>query len=95
MRLLPLALLLGLALPAQSASPPPKPWRSSAEVIAAAPAADWREPRPEDLLVMELPQGRFERRIALPPGVYGEVRRFEANGCLVVTLAKAGMRRQP
>ena len=43
----------------------------------------------------ELPQGRFERRIALPPGVYGEVRRFEANGCLVVTLAKAGMRRQP
>ena len=44
---------------------------------------------------MELPQGRFERRIALPPGVYGEVRRFEANGCLVVTLAKAGMRRQP
>lgn len=44
---------------------------------------------------MELPQGRFERRIALPPGVYGEVRRFEANGCLVVTLAKAGMQRQP
>ena len=44
---------------------------------------------------MELPQGRFERRIALPPGVYGEVRRFEANGCLVVTLAKAGGRRQP
>jgi len=44
---------------------------------------------------MELPQGRFERRIALPPGVYGEVRRFEANGCLVVTLAKAAMRRQP
>src|SRR3990167_68853 len=44
---------------------------------------------------MELPQGRFERRVALPPGVYGEVRRFEANGCLVVTLAKAGTRRQP
>jgi len=44
---------------------------------------------------MELPQGRFERRIALPPGVYGEVRRFEANGCLVVTLAKAAARRQP
>ena len=44
---------------------------------------------------MELPQGRFERRVALPPGVYGEVRRFEANGCLVVALAKAGTRRQP
>ena len=44
---------------------------------------------------MELPQGRFERQVALPPGVYGEVRRFEANGCLVVTLAKASVRRQP
>lgn len=44
---------------------------------------------------MELPQGRFERRIGLPPGVYGEVRRFEINGCLAVTLAKAGTRRQP
>lgn len=44
---------------------------------------------------MELPQGRFERRIGLPPGVYGEVRRFEVNGCLAVTLAKASTRRQP
>ena len=32
---------------------------------------------------------------SVPPGVYGEVRRFEANGCLAVTLAKAGARRQP
>ena len=44
---------------------------------------------------LELPQGRFERRLALPPGVYGEVRRFEVNGCLAVTLAKAATRRQP
>jgi len=44
---------------------------------------------------LELPQGRFERRVALPPGVYGEVRRFEVNGCLAVTLAKAATRRQP
>lgn len=44
---------------------------------------------------LELPQGRFERRIALPPGLYGDVRRFEVNGCLAVTLAKAGPRRQP
>ena len=44
---------------------------------------------------MELPQGRFERRIELPPGHYGEVRRFEVNGCLAVTLAKAVVRRQP
>lgn len=82
MRLLPLALLLGLALPAQSASPPPKPWRSSAEVIAAAPAADWREPRPEDLLVMELPQGRV--LIELAPRF---APRHVAN---IRTLARAG-----
>jgi HSP20 family molecular chaperone IbpA len=44
---------------------------------------------------LELPQGRFERRIALPPGHYGEVRRFEVHGCLAVTLAKAALRRQP
>lgn len=44
---------------------------------------------------LELPQGRFERRISLPPGLYGDVRRFEVNGCLAVTLAKAGPRRQP
>ena len=42
---------------------------------------------------LELPQGRFERRIDLPAGVYGEVKRFAINGCLVVTLAKAGGRR--
>jgi len=36
---------------------------------------------------LELPQGRFERRISLPPGRYS-VRRFAANGCLVLHLAK-------
>ena len=38
---------------------------------------------------LELPQGRFERRIPLPPGRYDAVRRFAANGCLVFELAKA------
>jgi HSP20 family protein len=38
---------------------------------------------------LELPQGRFERRIALPAGRY-VVRRFAANGCLVLQLAKMG-----
>ncbi len=42
---------------------------------------------------MELPQGRFERRIPLPPGRYGSVRRASAHGCLVVSLQKlAGSR---
>jgi hypothetical protein len=36
-----------------------------------------------------------EEEVADYFGVYGEVRRFEVNGCLAVTLAKAGTRRQP
>ena len=31
---------------------------------------------------LELPQGRFERRVPLPPGRYAAVRRAEAHGCL-------------
>ena len=38
---------------------------------------------------LELPQGRFERRIPLPPGRYSAIRRSELNGCLGVTLEKA------
>ena len=38
---------------------------------------------------LELPQGRFERRIALPPGRYA-VSRFALNGCIVLRLAKTG-----
>jgi len=37
---------------------------------------------------LELPQGRFERRIALPIGSYA-VSRFAANGCIVVRLTKS------
>ena len=36
---------------------------------------------------LELPQGRFERRIALPAGRYS-VRRLAENGCLVLRLCK-------
>jgi HSP20 family protein len=37
---------------------------------------------------LELPQGRFNRRIPLPPGRYAAVRRLAANGCLVFSLEK-------
>jgi len=39
---------------------------------------------------LELPQGRFERRVRLPAGRYAAVGRAMANGCLVITLEKAG-----
>ena len=37
---------------------------------------------------LELPQGRFERRIALPAGRYA-VSRFAVNGCIAFRLAKS------
>jgi HSP20 family molecular chaperone IbpA len=39
---------------------------------------------------LELPQGRFERRVPLPAGRYSGVRQASVNGCLVVSLHKAG-----
>ena len=42
---------------------------------------------------LELPQGRFERRVRLPAGRYASVRQAVSNGCLVITLEKAGVYR--
>jgi len=39
---------------------------------------------------LELPQGRFYRRVRLPAGRYSGVHRSAAAGCLVITLQKAG-----
>ena len=38
---------------------------------------------------LELPQGHFQRRIALPTGRYA-ISRLAANGCIVFRLAKSG-----
>jgi HSP20 family molecular chaperone IbpA len=37
---------------------------------------------------LELPQGRFERRLPLPPGRYSGVRRAMVDGCLLIALQK-------
>jgi HSP20 family molecular chaperone IbpA len=42
---------------------------------------------------LELPQGRFYRRLRLPAGRYTDVRRTAIAGCLVITLQKAGTSR--
>jgi len=39
---------------------------------------------------LELPQGRFERRLPLPAGLYGSVRRSAVDGGLLITLQKVG-----
>jgi HSP20 family protein len=38
---------------------------------------------------LELPQGRFERRLRLPAGRYKDIRRTSSDGCLVIVLKKA------
>jgi HSP20 family protein len=42
---------------------------------------------------LELPQGRFYRRLRLPAGRYNGVRRAIVNGCLVITLQKVSANR--
>ena len=37
---------------------------------------------------LELPQGRFERRIALPPGRYSAAKVASERGCLLIRLEK-------
>jgi HSP20 family molecular chaperone IbpA len=37
---------------------------------------------------LELPQGRFERRVRLPPGQYGVIRHSIVDGCLLITIEK-------
>lgn len=42
---------------------------------------------------LELPQGRFERRIPLPAGRYSAVHRAQVHGCILITLEKAAVSR--
>lgn len=43
---------------AKPAAPAAKPGRGSADILATAPAADWRDVDPDNLLVMTLPRGQ-------------------------------------
>ena len=47
-----------------------------------------RELRTAVIHRLELPQGRFERRLRLPAGRYSGVRRAMSDGCLVIALQK-------
>ena len=39
---------------------------------------------------LQLPQGRFERRIHLPAGLYSAIHRSHSNGHMLITLEKSG-----
>jgi len=60
-----------------------------ADLVIAGTRVLPRELRTATIHRLELPQGRFERRVRLPSGRYRDVRRSAADGCLVVTLRKA------
>ena len=40
---------------------------------------------------LELPQGRFERRVRLPAGAYGSIGCSMVDGCLLIKLQKVGV----
>jgi peptidylprolyl isomerase len=83
MRKLAPAVLLLLCAPLMAAdATPAKPYRSAAEIIAAAPDSDWRTPEPANLLYMELATGRVIIELApqFAPEHVGNIR----------TLARAG-----
>jgi HSP20 family protein len=61
------------------------------ELVIAGTRAYPQELRTATIHRLELPQGRFYRRVRLPAGRYStNVRRAVVDGCLVVTLQKVG-----
>jgi HSP20 family protein len=64
-----------------------------ADLVVAGSRILPRELRTAVIHRLELPQGRFERRVRLPAGRYGSVNVAVVDGCLTVTLRKAETRR--
>jgi len=63
------------------------------ELVIAGTRALPKELHTATIHRLELPQGRFYRRVRLPAGRYSGVRRAAMAGCLVITLQKAGLNR--
>ena len=59
-----------------------------ADLVIAGTRLLPRELRTATIHRLELPQGRFERRVRLPNGRYRNVRRSAEHGCLLITLDK-------
>ena len=63
------------------------------DLVIAGTRAVPREWRTAIIHRLELPQGRFYRRLRLPAGRYSTVRRAVVAGCLVISLQKVGSNR--
>jgi HSP20 family protein len=73
-------------------------WEPPTDVLETADAVLIFVALPDELRTaiihrLELPQGRFERRVPLPAGVYGTPQSGVAHGCLVIRLPKAAAQR--
>jgi HSP20 family protein len=63
-----------------------------AELIISGSRTYPAEMRTATIHRLELPQGRFERRIRLPARRYNAIDRSASNGCLVIALKKSEAR---
>jgi HSP20 family protein len=63
------------------------------ELVIAGTRILPRELRTAIIHRLELPQGRFERRVRLPNGTYSDIHRSSSEGCLLITLDKAEVHR--
>jgi HSP20 family protein len=63
-----------------------------AELIISGSRTYPAEMRTATIHRLELPQGRFERRIRLPAGRYNAIDRSACNGCLALALQKSQAR---
>jgi HSP20 family molecular chaperone IbpA len=77
-----------------AALPGVNPERMQAEIHGSALIISGDRQLPPELRTafihrLELPQGRFQRRIPLPSGVYREIRHALVDGCLLIRLNKA------
>jgi HSP20 family molecular chaperone IbpA len=59
-----------------------------ADLVIAGTRQLPRELRTAIIHRLELPQGRFQRRVRLPTCRYRDIRRSAADGCLLITLDK-------
>ena len=74
--------LLASAAMRQAADPAPPPVSAADQILAASPAADWRQVDPENTLYLDLPGGRviIELAPAFAPNHVANIKRLVRQG---------------